>query len=322
MVEEMPLRVGVVGLGLMGRRMLGTLSAHAGFEVLAGFDLDVAVKQAVASEFEFTPSANLDELLARDDLDLVYVATPPASHVPIARRVFERGLPLFLEKPLSVDLAEAEELARLAGDHGHVAAMNFPLATLPGLRRFERELASRANEAGSAGKPLRVEITLHFSQWPRSWHHAGEWLAGDGEGGFLREVFSHFAFLTQRVLEPLSVVASQVERAAGRGETRVVADLLAGEVPVSLVGGVGGAAPDFNRWTLYCENRSFRVEDWSIVSISDGGVWRELEPEDGELRGAETQLDELAKLLRGGDSQLPTLRDGLDVMRVVEGLLR
>lgn len=318
----MPSRVGVLGLGLMGRRMLGSMGEHAGFEVLTGFDLDAEVMRAVAAEFEFTPSASLDALLARDDLDLIYVATPPASHVPIARRVFERGLPLFLEKPLSVDLVEAEELVRLAEGERHVAAINFPLATLPGLRRFERELALDANDPACAGAPLRVEIVLHFSQWPRTWHTAGEWLAGDGEGGFLREVFSHFAYLTQRLLDPLEVVTSQVERAAGRGETRVVADLLAGEVPVSLVGGAVGAAPDFNRWTLFCEKRSYRVEDWSVVSTSDGGPWIELEPESGESRGAETQLDELAKLLRDEDSSLPSLRDGLDVMRAVEGLLR
>lgn len=310
------LRVGVIGLGLMGRRMLGSLGAHASFGVVAGFDEDAGRTADVAEEFGFEPCSSAQELIGREDLDCVYVATPPASHVPIGRSVLEAGLPLFLEKPLAVDLESAEELARYAEERGLPAVMNFPFATLPGLRRFERELSD-----GTAGKPLRAELVLHFSEWPRTWHRAGAWLAGDREGGFLREVFSHFGYLTQRLLGPLEVVGAWVERSSGRGETRVLAELRAGDVPLSLVGGVGGAAPDFNRWTLFCTDRAYRVEDWSQVCVSLGEAWEEHELEAGESRGAESQLDALASLLRGGASSLPSLNEGLGVMRAVEGML-
>lgn len=317
MTDSTRIRTGMVGLGLMGRRMLGSLAAHGGFEALAGFDLDASAREASADEFRFEACASLEELLTRPDLDLVYVATPPASHVQIARSVLGSGRALFLEKPLAVDLLEARQLVDLAEAQGPPAALNFPLATLPGLRRFERELAD-----GTAGAPQRVEINLQFSRWPRTWHTAGPWLAGDREGGFLREVFSHFAYLTQRLLAPLEVVRSSVTRPAGGTETRVIADLQAGDVPVSLVGGVGASAPDFNRWTLFCERRSYRVEDWSLVSTSDGGDWQRLSPEAGESPGAESQLDELSALLRGKPSRLPSLREGLDVMHAVEGLFQ
>lgn len=311
-----PLRVGVMGLGLMGRRMLGSLRQHPSFTVVAGHDALVGTMAAVAGEFGFAPASSAEELLERDDLDCVYVATPPVSHVPLGRAVLDRGLPLFLEKPLAVDLASAEELVRLAEERGLPAVMNFPFATLPGLERFARELSD-----GTAGVPLRAELALHFSQWPRSWHTAGAWLAGDREGGFLREVFSHFAYLTQRLLGPLEVVSASVQREPGCGETRALAELRAGGVPLSLVGGVGGAAPDFNRWTLFCSERGYRVEDWSQVSVSSGDAWLEHELEAGETRGAESQLDALAALLRGGPSCLPTLAEGLGVMRAVEGVL-
>lgn len=309
-------RVGVVGLGLMGQRMLGSFAAHANFDVVVGFDMDGIASAAQAKAFSFQSVASLDVLLGRDDLDLVYVATPPASHVSIARRVLESGRALFLEKPLSVDLASAAELVEVGEACSLPAALNFPLATMPGLQHFARELAD-----GTAGRVVRAEVELHFSQWPRTWHSAGEWLAGDREGGFLREVYSHFAYLTQRLLGPQRIVQKSVTRSGGKGETRVVADLLAGDVPVSLVGGAGGAAPDFNRWTLFCESRSYRLEDWGNVSVSDGGPWKEWTADARESRDASTQLDELSALLRGEPSCLPSLRDGLDVMRVVEGLL-
>jgi len=309
------IRVGVVGLGLMGRRMLGSLAPHDGFESVVGFDADPAATEHAAKEFECEAAASFEALLGRDDLDLVYVATPPASHVELGERVLASGRALFLEKPLAVDLGAAERLVEAAEAGGPPAALNFPFATLPGLAGIERAVA-----AGEAGELLRVELQLHFSQWPRGWHTAGPWLDGDREGGFLREVFSHFAYLTQRLLGPLEVVDARVEREPGRGERFARAELRAGGVAVQLLGAVGGAAPDHNRWTLYGERRSWRLEDWSRLSVTEGERWTAVEPEARESQGAETQLDQLAALLRGEPSCLPSLREGLDVMRVVEAI--
>ena len=107
---------------------------------------------------------------------------------------------------------------------------------------------------------------------------------------------------------------------AARSETRVAAELLAGGVPVSLVGGVGGAAPDFNRWTLHASERSYRVEDWSRVSWADASGWHELGPAPDEAHGAAGQLDALAAMLAGEAHGLPSLADGLGVLRVVEAM--
>ena len=310
----MSLRVGTIGLGLMGTRLLESLQRHESFTIVCGHDLDARRCAAAAARFGLEIEARAEALLAREDLDLIYVATPPASHLALARGALERGHALLVEKPLAVEPEDAQRFVEWAEGRAARAAVDFPFATLPGLRRFERELAS-----GQAGAPVRVEIALHFSHWPRSWHKAGDWLAGRSEGGFLREVFSHFAYLTGRLLEPLSVRRASLEF-GGASESRVEAELVAGALPVSLIGAVGGAAPDSNRWTLYCERRSYRVEDWSRVRVSDGARWYDAIPEEGESFGLEAQLDELAKLVRGEAHALASLRDGLDVLRVVEQL--
>jgi len=311
-------RVGVLGLGLMGRRMLGSIAAHEGFVAVAGFDTDGAQTRSVAEAHGFEACVSAEALLARDDLDLVYVATPPASHVELGLAALDRGLPLFLEKPLAADVGQATRLVAAADVTGIPAVMNFPFASLAGLPRILAELGN-----GTAGAVQRVEILLHFGCWPRSWHDAGPWLRGRDEGGFLREVFSHFAYLTQRTLGELTLVDAHVEWAdedPTQSETRVAAELLAGGVPVSLVGGVGGAAPDFNRWTLYARERSYRVEDWSQVSVADASGWKDLGPEPGEAHGASGQLDGLAALLTGEPHPLPSLADGLGVLRIVEAM--
>jgi predicted dehydrogenase len=311
-------RVGVIGLGLMGRRMLGTIAAHESFAAVAGFDTDAAQTRAVAASHGLQACASAEALLDRKDLDLVYVATPPASHVALGLAALDRGLPLFLEKPLAADVGRATRFVEAADQKRTPAAMNFPFASLAGLPRILAELGD-----GTAGTVHRVEILLHFGCWPRSWHHAGPWLQGRDEGGFLREVFSHFAYLTQRALGELSVVDARVEwtdEDATQSETRVAAELLAGGVPVSLIGGVGGAAPDFNRWTLHARERSYRVEDWSRVSFADATGWQELGPDPGEAHGAGGQLDAVAAMLAGDPHSLPSLADGLGVLRVVEAM--
>ena len=305
-----------VGLGLMGARLLESTLAHEGVRAVAGYDKDAARSDAAAGRFGLEVCTSLQDLLARRDVDVVHVATPPTSHLELGRAVLNSGRALLLEKPLAVDRDDAAAFVEEVESSGARAAVNFPFATLPGLRSFEEGLTS-----GRAGRPLRVEITLHFEQWPRSWHKAGEWLAGGVEGGFVREVFSHFAYLTRRLLGDIQLESATLSRdPAATSETQVEARMRAGGVPVSLFGGVGGAAPDFNRWTLYCENESYRVEDWSKVTLSAGKQWQDCMPAEGEGFGLQAQLDELVLLTRGQPSRLATTREGLDVVRVVEGI--
>lgn len=306
-------RVGVIGLGLMGERMIGALANHPKFQVVAGFDPDASRCAEAAEQHGFLARGTEPELLAADDLDLVYIASPPSCHRASSEQALARQLPVFVEKPLAASITEAEALVEFAKQHDTAAAMHFPFATLlrlPAFRDFAKSTV------------LRVEIELHFSQWPRTWHHAGPWLQGPQEGGFLREVFSHFAYLTQCFVGPLAVQSSQIQWEPDRGcESLVSAVFHAAGVPVTLVGGVGGKAPDFNRWTLYTAQGCLRVEDWARLQITDGDAWRDLEIPTEAPRGLPAQLDELDNMLAGRSHGLATLEDGLNVVRCVESLL-
>ncbi len=316
----MPHRIAVLGVGLMGERMIQALTGDDRFEVVAAFDPDDTRLHAMAERFHFSPRGSEAELLALPDLACVYIASPPKHHVDSAIRAIEHGIPVYLEKPLAASIADAERLDAVLSVQSVPAVMHFPFSTLPALPRIERELS-----LGIAGAIERIEVILHFSQWPRTWHKAGEWLQGGEEGGFLREVFSHFAYLTHRLCGALTVetVARRDEDRAGGCELMVTATLRAGakKIPVTLIGGVGGAAPDFNRWTLYGKKRSYRLEDWSRMSISDGEEWGELLPDETDAPTAWAgQRAALDAWLRGEKHPLPTPRDGLEVARVVEAL--
>ena len=305
-------RVGVLGVGLMGERFLSAIDGDSRFTTVAAHDPREDRLSRMAERFAFSPEGTEAALLARDDLDLLYIASPPSRHVASALAGLERRLPLLLEKPLAASVEEAEHLVEMAESLSVPTAMHFPFATLPELARIEQELRD-----GAYGEVERLEISLHFSQWPRSWHHAGAWLMGAEEGGFLREVLSHFIFLGQRLLGPGEVLS--VARIDGpEHEVSIAATLRIGSTAVLISGGVGGAAPDFNRWTLFGASRSVRLEDWRVFTTSEGEGWRSFEaaaPSGGVL-------DSVERMLCGEAHPLATLREGLEVTRVVETLRR
>ena len=105
----MTYKVGVVGLGAVGARMVKNMQTHDCFEPVAGFDTSVT---ACAALTEIAPkmrsSNDFEALLLRDDIDVLYVCTPPKSHAEFVRHGISKGWNIFCEKPLGVDVADSE----------------------------------------------------------------------------------------------------------------------------------------------------------------------------------------------------------------------
>lgn len=117
-----PLRVGLIGYGLAGSVFHAPLiSATEGLTldtvVTANPDRRAQVHAELGSDMRTL--ATVDELFARaDKLELVVVASPNRTHVPLARRALEAGLPVVVDKPLAATAAEAQQLASLAAERG------------------------------------------------------------------------------------------------------------------------------------------------------------------------------------------------------------
>ena len=88
----MKLGLGILGLGVQGRRMIARLAEHDRVQAVAAWDPSPAsVKAMGASGLPITASA--DALIGTAGVDCVYIASPPASHMELASRVFDAGLP-------------------------------------------------------------------------------------------------------------------------------------------------------------------------------------------------------------------------------------
>lgn len=215
---------------------------------------------------------------------------------------------------------DARTFVAEAGDRG---AVNFPFASSPAVATLRRWIAD-----GEIGTPQRIAIEVGFANWPRSWQvDAAGWLDKPAQGGFTREVVSHFLFLSRRLVGPLHGLNGKASfPEAGKSERRITATLKAGNLPVTLTGAVGETSKDdHNIWTLEGDKGSVRLCDWSIAQRLRDGTWQQaddaLPQAQARPLALKRQLEGVAKLANGESHHLATLADAFNVQEIVEKLL-
>lgn len=134
----MAIKVAIIGLGIMGRRMLEHMNLHAAFQPSAFWDPDPA---ACSAAKQMSPDTRLassaDDALG--DADLVYLACPPRPRKQIALTAAGAGKAVFLEKPLGIDGAESTALVTALESAGVPAAINFTQAAGAALGDISRD---------------------------------------------------------------------------------------------------------------------------------------------------------------------------------------
>jgi len=320
-----PYAIGIIGLGVMGQRMLDRLHGHPRFRPLSAWDPDPAARAALRARHpQLQVPDEPEQLLTQAGLRGVYIASPPASHLHWAERAFALGLPVLCEKPLAVDAEAAARTLQLLRQGQHRAAVNFSLASSSGLAQLQSCFGAASRHP--MGELESVQLTLRFASWPRPWQRgAGAWLAGRAEGGFCREVLSHFIFVLQRVLGAAEVVHSELVYPAQpeAAEIGLRARLFAAGVPVDIDAAVLGQEADVNEMRWRARGGEVWLSDWfRRIRLRKDEDWRELGERD--LRPDLTEADLLehwSALLDGRSHALPGFAEALAVQQTIEALL-
>ncbi|HEY3836300.1 MAG TPA: Gfo/Idh/MocA family oxidoreductase [Bryobacteraceae bacterium] len=109
------LRIGVIGLGVMGEQYVRIYQNHPLAEVTAVAARNPEKTAAVAAKYGVAKvCGSWQELIALPDVDAVCVATPDDAHYEPARAAMEAGKHVLIEKPMTTDLAQADTLVRIA----------------------------------------------------------------------------------------------------------------------------------------------------------------------------------------------------------------
>ena len=123
------LRVGVVGVGHIGKNHARLYAELSGAQFTAILDTDPATAHRLAEEFGVVAAASLEEFA--EQVDAASIATPTNTHFDIAHALLTRGKHLLIEKPIAENTAHATELAELAAARGLVGGDNPPSAAPP-----------------------------------------------------------------------------------------------------------------------------------------------------------------------------------------------
>jgi predicted dehydrogenase len=128
------LRVGVVGVGHIGKNHARLYVDLKGTKFTAVYDIDLPRAQKIAEKSRAIAARSLDEFA--ENVDAASIATPTNKHFEIAKELLNRGKHLLIEKPIAENTAHATELAALAAQRGlilqvgHVERFNPVLSAL------------------------------------------------------------------------------------------------------------------------------------------------------------------------------------------------
>ncbi len=122
------LKAGVLGAGHLGKIHLRLLEQSSQYELIGFYDANPEYAQKIVAEFGYIYFDTIEALI--DAVDVVDIVTPTLSHHECAKKAITKGKHVFIEKPITNTVAEAEELIALATKHnvkgqvGHVERFN------------------------------------------------------------------------------------------------------------------------------------------------------------------------------------------------------
>jgi predicted dehydrogenase/NADPH:quinone reductase-like Zn-dependent oxidoreductase len=219
-------RVGIVGAGAVARRHATTLSAFHDVRVAAVTDTCTGRAVELAQHFGALAYPRLEPMLDGGELDALYVCVPPFAHGPPEMAAIDAGLPLFIEKPVALDLATAEEIGARVEEAGLITAVGYHWRYLDIVQRAQALLRDR---------PPQLVVAYWLDKVPP----APWWTQRACSGGQVIEQATHALDLLRFVVGEVSDVyarSSSCPRGLPRGDIAEVSS-----ATLSLQNGAVGA---------------------------------------------------------------------------------
>jgi myo-inositol 2-dehydrogenase/D-chiro-inositol 1-dehydrogenase len=203
-----PIRIGLVGTGRIGAMHARLIARELpGLALAAVFDLDTGSARGVAHELGAVVAGSPEDLMARPDVDAIAVCTSTDTHVDLVVAAAETGKPIFLEKPVSLELAEVDRALAAAQKAGCYLQIGFN-------RRFDPGHAS-VREAIAAGDVGEVHLLRISSRDP-----------GPPPLAYIRTSGGIFLDMTVHDFDMARfLTGSEVEEVYARGEVRVDSEI-------------------------------------------------------------------------------------------------
>lgn len=308
--------IGIIGAGVVAERIINASKVNPRANVKGIYDNNPEKLKEVVDKYDLTGVGSYKELLEDKDIDIIYLAVPPKYHYPIALDIFESGKHFICEKPLANSREEAESMARISKDKDMVTAMNFPTIYTKAFEKIESLL-----KEGFIGELVRIEFQGYFTNWPRLWQQ-NNWIDTREQGGFVREVVTHYIQIIQRLFGDIENIVSFIEYPKDpiKSEKSIIAKGEIGDVQV-LINAVAhiGMVEDLS-FKIFGSKGSIFLKNWRELWVSDEkGNMREIEiTEESNLVEL---LNNVFRAIDGKEANIVNFEEGYRTHRIIESLL-
>ncbi len=263
MDDHRPLGLGLVGCGAFGVFCIDAFSRLDGVELVAVADVHEAVAKSFGREFGVPAYADPSELMALDEVDIVHVATPPASHGQLVLAAIAAGKHVLCEKPLAIGCREGKKMLTAAERAHTIVPVDFVLRY-----NLVVDAVKAVIDSGVLGKVLSGRLTNCASDTPLE---ASHWFWDRAvSGGIFIEHGTHFFDLYRHWLGEGKVIDAHAEmREHTDQQDRVMCTVRhdSGAVVSHYHGFDQVLMMDRTDHRLVCELGDIRVEGWIPLSL-------------------------------------------------------
>jgi predicted dehydrogenase len=301
--------IGIIGTGFARSTQLPGFRACEGARVVAIASGHRENAERVAREFDIEHVADdWREVIAREDIDLVSIVTPPVTHMEMTLAALDAGKAVLCEKPMAMNAEEADAMRRRAVEMEALALIDHELRFLPGRLKM-REMV-RAGEIGQVRNAKLILRSDSRASTDRKWDWWSDERSGGGALGAIgshavdafrwmlgAEVSEVFCSLATHIAErPVDGLTGEMRRVTTDDEANLIlqledTDLTAGATATISLSVVEQGKPE-HRLEIFGSNGGLMVE------------------EGGELWHAQTGTGEWARVETMRGPLAPGMRDG------------
>jgi myo-inositol 2-dehydrogenase/D-chiro-inositol 1-dehydrogenase len=187
------MKIAFIGAGWVANRHLNQLAKVKDLEVVGHVSPIAQELQTATNRWGGRGYKSVDDLLSNEKVDAAWITVPPAEHGGIELALIEKGIPIFVEKPLSADRATGEEIGQKIREKGVIAAVGYhwrAMDTIPEVKEFLIQ------------NPARMVLAAwHDSTPPPAW-----WQKQGTSGGQMVEQATHLFDLARYLVGEAKVI--------------------------------------------------------------------------------------------------------------------
>jgi len=183
----MSMNVAIIGAGWAGNRHAGVLQTLPDVKIVGHVVRDPKKAAAQANTYGGRSYADLNSLLAAEKVDAVWITVPPDGHDTLESTLIQRGIPFFVEKPLSADRQTAETIGNALEKRGLVAGVGYHWRASDMLPAVREKLSERP-----------ASMVLGF--WLTTTPSPAWWRVTQRSGGQFVEQITHLVDLSRALL--------------------------------------------------------------------------------------------------------------------------